>query len=197
MALPLCAQAGHRRTGAWDLHPAALPLHSRPKYGRQPIRSKNMSREKLDSLLKPLVKTAVKLEPRADREASVASCESKFGGSPYALLLVVLLLASCGTLETKTGGSYEKRKQREGREKMWGCPYSGTKLDSVIIQDSSRIFPHWVGILGITYGTVDIIFSVILDTIFFPVDYAHRELQDRNFDELCVTPYRMIEREES
>lgn len=43
-----------------------------------------MCREKIDSLLRPLVKKAIKLEPRADDEASVASCESKFGGTPYA-----------------------------------------------------------------------------------------------------------------
>lgn len=43
-----------------------------------------MSKEKLDGLLKPLVRKAIKLEPSADKAASVASSESKFGGAPYA-----------------------------------------------------------------------------------------------------------------
>ncbi|SEQ73289.1 Uncharacterized protein YwqG [Amphritea atlantica] len=43
-----------------------------------------MSKEKLDSLLKPLVKKAIKLEPRANDAALAASCHTKFGGSPYA-----------------------------------------------------------------------------------------------------------------
>ncbi len=43
-----------------------------------------MSKEKLDSLLRPLIKKALKLEPKADEGASIASCESKFGGIPYA-----------------------------------------------------------------------------------------------------------------
>lgn len=43
-----------------------------------------MSKEKLDSLLKPLVKKAIKLEPIIDKAALVASCDTKFGGLPYA-----------------------------------------------------------------------------------------------------------------
>lgn len=43
-----------------------------------------MSKDRLDSLLKPLVRKALKLEPRKDRSALAPSCESKFGGLPYA-----------------------------------------------------------------------------------------------------------------
>lgn len=43
-----------------------------------------MNKEKLDVLLTSLVKKAIKLEPKADKAASLASCESKFGGLPYA-----------------------------------------------------------------------------------------------------------------
>ena len=43
-----------------------------------------MSKEKLDCLLKPLVKKAIKLEPIANETASAVSYESKFGGLPYA-----------------------------------------------------------------------------------------------------------------
>jgi len=43
-----------------------------------------MNKEELDSLLRPLIKKAIKLEPKVDESASLASCESKFGGLPYA-----------------------------------------------------------------------------------------------------------------
>ncbi len=43
-----------------------------------------MSKDRLDSLLKPLVRKALKLEPRKDNSALAPSCESKFGGLPYA-----------------------------------------------------------------------------------------------------------------
>lgn len=43
-----------------------------------------MSKDQLDSLLKPLIKRAKKLEPEPDKSAELASCESKFGGMPYA-----------------------------------------------------------------------------------------------------------------
>lgn len=43
-----------------------------------------MSKEKLDRLLKPLIKNAVKLNLKADSSAAKACCESKFGGLPYA-----------------------------------------------------------------------------------------------------------------
>lgn len=43
-----------------------------------------MSQEKLDTLLQPLIKSALKLDPKSDPAAGQASCESKFGGLPYA-----------------------------------------------------------------------------------------------------------------
>lgn len=43
-----------------------------------------MSEEKLDALLKPLIKNALKLELKADDTAIKPCCESKFGGQPYA-----------------------------------------------------------------------------------------------------------------
>jgi uncharacterized protein YwqG len=43
-----------------------------------------MDKEKLDRLLRPLVKKAVKIHPISDKSASAISCESKFGGLPYA-----------------------------------------------------------------------------------------------------------------
>ncbi|MFC3151472.1 DUF1963 domain-containing protein [Litoribrevibacter euphylliae] len=43
-----------------------------------------MSKDKLDSLLKSLVRKALKLELKADKSALAPSCESKFGGLPYA-----------------------------------------------------------------------------------------------------------------
>ncbi|PHS02986.1 MAG: hypothetical protein COA78_19665 [Blastopirellula sp.] len=43
-----------------------------------------MTQEKLDALLKPLIKNAIKMTPHADENAESASCESKFGGLPYA-----------------------------------------------------------------------------------------------------------------
>lgn len=43
-----------------------------------------MSKEKLDGLLRPLIKKAIKLEPKADESALQVSYESKFGGMPYA-----------------------------------------------------------------------------------------------------------------
>lgn len=43
-----------------------------------------MQKEKLDHLLKPLIKKATQLEPVVDESAAAASCESKFGGQPYA-----------------------------------------------------------------------------------------------------------------
>jgi uncharacterized protein YceK len=105
------------------------------------------------------------------------------------VFFVSILLSSCGTLETKTGGSYEERQRGEGREKMWGCAYSGTKLDYLMLRDSVSALPHWVGIIGLTYTTIDIIFSSVLDTVFYPVDYAHKMSQEKDFDQLCKTPY--------
>lgn len=43
-----------------------------------------MGKKELYDLLKPLIRKAVKLEPEADGSALLASCESKFGGMPYA-----------------------------------------------------------------------------------------------------------------
>ena len=42
-----------------------------------------MSQEKLDAILKPLIKRAFKLEPNPDRAAEPGSEKSKFGGLPY------------------------------------------------------------------------------------------------------------------
>ena len=43
-----------------------------------------MIEPKLDALLQPLIKEGIRLVPTKDSIANYASCESKFGGSPYA-----------------------------------------------------------------------------------------------------------------
>ena len=43
-----------------------------------------MCEDKIDDLLKPLIKNATRLEPIANESAVKASCISKMGGAPYA-----------------------------------------------------------------------------------------------------------------
>jgi uncharacterized protein YceK len=100
-----------------------------------------------------------------------------------------ILLSACATMQTKLGGTYEQRQRGEGREKMWGCAYSGTRLDYLMLKDSASEFPSWSAVIGLSFASFDIVFSSVLDTVLYPADYVDKKFQEKDFDQLCKTPY--------
>lgn len=103
------------------------------------------------------------------------------------LVASLIFVSSCAMLQTKTGGTYEQRHRGEGKEKMWGCAYSGTKLDYVILKSAVPEISLPIKLIVFAVVSIDLIFSSVLDTIFYPADYLHNKYQDKNFNKLCNT----------
>ena len=108
----------------------------------------------------------------------------------YKLLTILLLgfIASCGALETKTGGSYQERQMGKGGPKMWGCLYSGTHFDYLLIKDVYESNPGLPGGIFSTFVAIDLPFTIVMDTIFLPGDIVLKIKHKDKLDGMCANP---------